>query len=47
MREHALGSPIVQQVMKKRYGATPPLDEPMIAPGALFDCPLLRLVAEH
>lgn len=47
MREHALGSPIVQQVMKKRYGATPPLDEPMIAPGALFDCPLLRLVAEN
>lgn len=44
MREHALGSAAVQQVMKERYGSTPPLDEPMIAPGALFDCPLLRRV---
>lgn len=46
LREHALGSPIVQQAMKERYGTTPPLDEPMIAPGALFNCPLLRTVAE-
>lgn len=47
MREHALASPIVQEVMRKRYGTTPPLDELMIAPGALFDCPELRTVAEH
>lgn len=47
MREHALGSPVVQNVMRQRYGITPPLDEPMIAPGALFDRPLLRLVAER
>ena len=46
MRDHALGAPAVQQVMRERYGSTPPLDEPMIAPGALFDCPLLRTVAE-
>lgn len=45
MREHALGSPTVQQVMKDRYGAAPPLDELMISPGALFDCPSLRTVA--
>lgn len=47
MREHALGSPVVQQVMRKRYGAAPPLDELMIAPGALFDCQQLRTVAER
>lgn len=47
MRDHALGSPVVQQVMRERYASTPPLDEPMIAPGALFDCPLLRTVAEY
>jgi hypothetical protein len=47
MRDHALGSPAVQEVMRKRYGTTPPLDELMIAPGALFDCPELRTVAEH
>lgn len=47
MRDHALGSPMVQEVMRKRYGSTPPLDELMIAPGALFDCPELRTVMEH
>jgi len=47
MRDHALGSATVQQVMRQRYGSSPPLDEPMIAPGALFDCPLLRTVAER
>lgn len=45
MREHALASPTVQKVMKDRYGAAPPLDELMISPGALFECPSLRTVA--
>ncbi|MEZ4739720.1 MAG: YiiX/YebB-like N1pC/P60 family cysteine hydrolase [Flavobacteriales bacterium] len=44
MREHDLGDPIVQRTMKERYGNTPPLDELMIAPGALFDCPMLVTV---
>jgi len=44
MREHDLGTPAVQELMRKRYGGTPPLDEPMISPGALFDCPLLSTV---
>lgn len=44
MREHDLGDPVVQRTMKERYGSTPPLDELMIAPGALFDCPLLVTV---
>ncbi|MBL7950903.1 MAG: peptidoglycan peptidase [Flavobacteriales bacterium] len=47
MRDHALGSPVVQEVMRKRYGSNPPLDELMIAPGALFECTDLRTVAEH
>ncbi len=45
MRDHALGSEVVQRTMKERYGSTPPLDELMIAPGALFDCPLLGTVS--
>ena len=39
MRENNLGSGTVQRVMKDRCGAAPPLDELMIAPGALFDRP--------
>ena len=46
MRDHALGSAVVQRTIKERYGSTPPLDELMIGPGALFDCPLLVTVLE-
>ena len=44
MRENNLGSETVQRVMKERYGTAPPLDELMMAPGALFDCPELKTV---
>lgn len=44
MKTYALASPTVQKVMRDRYGDTPPLDEPMVAPGALFNCPSLRTV---
>jgi len=47
MREHDLGSAAVQQLMRSRYGRTPPLDELMIAPAALYDCPLLTTVVER
>ncbi|HRH69697.1 MAG TPA: YiiX family permuted papain-like enzyme [Flavobacteriales bacterium] len=47
MRENNLGSETVQRVMNARYGAAPPLDELMIAPGALFDCPHLKTVLER
>ncbi len=47
MRENNLGSETVQRVMKERYGAAPPLDELMVSPGALFDCPQLRTVIER
>lgn len=46
MRDHALGSEVVQRTITERYGSTPPLDELMIGPGALFDCPLLVTVLE-
>ncbi|MCB0770254.1 MAG: peptidoglycan peptidase [Flavobacteriales bacterium] len=46
MRAHELSDPLVQRTMKERYGNAPPLDELMIAPGALFDCPLLVAVAQ-
>ncbi|MBP6313086.1 MAG: YiiX/YebB-like N1pC/P60 family cysteine hydrolase [Flavobacteriales bacterium] len=46
MRDHALGSEVVQRTIKERYGNAPPLDELMIGPGALFDCPLLVTVLD-
>ena len=46
MRDYALESETVKQVMEMRYGKEPPLDELMFAPGTLFDCPLLVKVGE-
>ena len=46
MREYALESETVKQVLEMRYGKEPPLDELMFAPGTLFDCPLLVQVGE-
>lgn len=43
LREYALDSPEVQQQME-RYGAVVPLDSLMIAPGAIADCKLLRVI---
>ncbi|MEZ4807044.1 MAG: YiiX/YebB-like N1pC/P60 family cysteine hydrolase [Flavobacteriales bacterium] len=47
MRDHSLDSELVRRTMAERYGNAPPLDEPMIAPGALFDCPLLITILER
>lgn len=47
MRAFDLSDPLVRQVMHDRYGAAPPLDEPMVAPATLMDCPLLRHVAHR
>jgi hypothetical protein len=44
LRDHDLESKLVRTLMKERYGAAPPLDEPMVAPSTLFDCPLLLTV---
>lgn len=40
-----LGDAVVKKIMKQRYGDRVPLDEPVIAPSALFDSPLLVTVA--
>ena len=36
-----LSAPAVREKLAERYGATPPLDEPVISPAAIFDSPLL------
>ena len=42
LRGFNLSHPLVKETMKQRYGNSPPLDEPMISPGAIFDCSLLE-----
>lgn len=42
-----LRHPAVRAKLKERYGARVPLDEPVIAPVAIFDSPLLATVAER
>jgi len=41
-----LTTPAVQQKLKERYGAKIPLAEPVIAPVAIFNSPLLITVAQ-
>lgn len=40
-----LRDPLVKRILKQRYGTHVPLNEPVIAPSALFDSPLLTTVA--
>ena len=42
-----LTAPIVQQKIRERYGANPPLDEPVVSPAALFDSEKLMTVKEE
>ena len=37
MKEYALNNPVVQNIMRKRYGKNIPKEEKMIAPGDIFD----------
>ncbi len=46
-RELNLGNPVVQKLIKKRYGREVPLDEMIISPQAMFDSPILVEVAEQ
>lgn len=46
MHAHDLRHEVVRNTMLERYGTAAPLDEPMIAPATLFDCPLLHKVTE-
>lgn len=41
-----LGDPEVRHILHQRYGSHVPLDEPVIAPSALFASPLLGTVPE-
>ncbi|MFM9985731.1 MAG: YiiX family permuted papain-like enzyme [Flavobacteriales bacterium] len=41
LKDYNLNHPIVKEIMRKRYGTNPPLDEMMISPGAIFDCKIL------
>lgn len=47
LKDWNLNSDLVQRTMKERYGSAVPMDEPMVAPATLFDCPLLTTVVEH
>lgn len=42
-----LRDPVVRKILKQRYGSHVPLNEPVIAPSALFDSPLLVTVASN
>jgi hypothetical protein len=44
LKDYDLDHHTVQQTMLERYGEHPPLEEPMVAPSVLFDCPLLFTV---
>lgn len=41
-----LDDPAVRKILQQRYGDKVPLDEPVIAPAAIFDSPLLTTVSE-
>lgn len=47
LREFRLDDPAVRGKMKERYGNAVPLDEPVIAPGAMFDASNLTLVTQQ
>lgn len=42
-----LSDPGVRKILQQRYGDHVPLDEPVIAPSALLDSPLLKTVADE
>jgi hypothetical protein len=42
-----LDDPAVRKILKQRYGDKVPLDEPVIAPSAIFDSPQLITVAKE
>jgi uncharacterized protein YycO len=46
MKDFDLTSPIVQKIMKQRYGEKVPMDQEVISPSAIFDSPLLFTVKE-
>lgn len=47
LRDFDLSHPAVKAKLRERYGSQPPLDEPVIAPQRIFDCPDLKTVASE
>ena len=47
MGDYDLSHPEVKRLMTQRYGQNPPLEEPMISPGSMFDSPLLFTVMQN
>lgn len=47
LKEFDLSHPIVKQKLQERYGNKIPLDEPVIAPAAIFNCPDLLTILDR
>ena len=47
LRQFDLTDSAVRAKLRERYGTAVPLDEPVISPAAMFDSPVLELVAER
>jgi hypothetical protein len=47
LRDFKLDQPLVRAKLQERYQGKPPLDEPVIAPDAIFRSPLLTTVMEE
>lgn len=47
LKDFDLTHPAVQKKMRERYGERIPMDEPVISPQAMFECPLLTTVVER
>jgi uncharacterized protein YycO len=47
LRSFDLADPVVQEAMRRRWGARGPLDEPVIGPGQIFEDDHLVTVEEH
>jgi hypothetical protein len=47
IKDFNLGDPVVASLMKQRYGAAVPLEETIISPIAMFNSPLLTVVASQ
>lgn len=44
MRDFNLSDPLIQTIIRERYGDSVPLDQPVVAPSDLFHCQLLQTV---
>jgi len=47
LKDFDLSHPAVQSKMRERFGTKIPMNEPVISPQAMFECPLLTTVVER